>query len=780
MTQLHRIALSTLLLFLATAMAVQGQRPLTLSTGGSFSASDSYAKIYSYHPDKDTLYVQDSVPGDFSNDVLYDGEYYYLHVGRSSGHPAGGDAIYQYEEHSFDVVDSIQPISGTNNIAVHDDHLVITRGFGAGSEYVRVYDRNDLGAGPTYAKDSISNSVNGLTLMGDSAYLGYTENDSGRIATLDLSTSTPSLDTIYEMDTLSAGIGALVNDSDDVYALSERYAGPPTYALMYAAVTQFDPSTGSYSTDTNSYGSSSPVIARNDSIWMSIDSALNVYDVATGNFPNFFPVDYTAGILDPDADRFYFQRTDYSTTGDLLITDAAGTRIDSFSTDISGTALSLADSVRTMAGVDTTICSNADLMLNGTASTDSAMWMSSGSGSFTYPDKLNTTYMPSSADTSSGSVQISLVSMDTGRFRPDTSTMVVNFKSVPVVNAGPDKSVCGTSDTASLGGSVSGAVTSNSWMTLGDGTFKDSSKSATDYYPGTNDSASGAVDLILTATNGGDCPVKDTMRVTVDQKAKATIASGSYNCSSSDTVAISANSNSGSGEWSSLGSGTFDNSTALTTSYYMSSADVSNGRVTVRFATTNSGSCEPDTATSSLVLEPSVDAGSDISTTVGSGSESLNGSVGAAADQWEWSTYGSGSFADKGMLSTSYDPSQADEDMGSVNLKLMAMNDSICPNSDVLNIDFTDTHVAKRDRGEASLQLRPVPAGKTLIVNSAEFDKAKDVDYSIIDVTGRVVREGRMSLGKEERLNVEDLHEGSYFLRVLTEDSEFVRKWMKR
>ncbi len=777
MTQFNKFSLATLLFLFVGLIGSQAQRPVVLSTGGSYTAPDSYVKIYSYHPDKDTVYIQDSIPGDFSNDVLYDGEYYYLHVGRASGNPAGGDAIYQYDEHSFDVVDSIQPISGAQSMAVRGDHLVITRAYAASSEFVRVYNRNNLSAGPTYAKDSIDFGVTGLTIRGDSAYVGGTENDSGRIARLDLSMATPTFDTIYEMDTMSAGIGSLVQDSDDIYALSERYDAMNNF--LYAAVTQFDPATGSYSTDTNSYGSRSPVMARNDSVWLNIDNPLNVYDAATGNFPQEFPVSHTSGTFNANADRFYFQRTNYFSTGDFLITDAGGTRIDSFSTDISGTAVTLADSVRVMAGTDTTICADADMMVQGSASTDSGMWMSSGSGSFTDPTSLTTTYMPSSADTSGGSVQISLVTMDTGRFRPDTSTFTLSFKSVPIVNAGPDQNVCASEDTVALSGSVGGAVTSSAWMSMGDGEFEDSLITGTDYYPGSNDSTSGSVSLVLAATNGGDCPVTDTVSIAIDKIPESDISFGPQKCAGNDPVDVSATSNTGSGEWSSSGSGSFADSAALSTTYSMSSMDTSNGKVSVSFANTNVGGCEADTSMATLIAVPVVDAGSDISTTVGAGPVNLNGSA-DAADQWEWTTYGSGSFGDKSKLSTSYDPSQADEDLGSVNLKLTAMNDSTCSNSDVVNVDFTDTHVAEREDENASLKLRPVPADERLIVNSSDIDGATTAEYAIIDLTGRVVQEGRVELGGEEELQLEGLHEGSYFLRIRSENTEFVRKWMKR
>ncbi|MFB6258390.1 MAG: hypothetical protein ABEH38_06835 [Flavobacteriales bacterium] len=339
------------LLFICSAL--YAQKPIVFSTGGSYGAAGNYVKIYSYHPNKDTLFVQDSVPGDFSNDVMYDGSNYYLHVGRASGHPAGGDAIYVYDEYSFNRVDSIQPINGATQIGYKGDHIIVTRGFGASSNFVQVYDRTNFLLGPTYNDDTIGTSVNGLTVRGDSAYVGYTKNDTGHLATIDLSGSTPSFGTIHKMDTLSGGVDELIQDQDEVYALSERYDA--SFNFLYAGVSSYDPASGSYSTDTVDSRLAKSSYVQNDSVWVGVDSMMSVYEKGSGNFIDLFSADHTDGIFDSSASRFYFLRTDFATMGDLLITDGSGTRIDSFSTDISGEAMGMISPATVSVGPDKSV-----------------------------------------------------------------------------------------------------------------------------------------------------------------------------------------------------------------------------------------------------------------------------------------------------------------------------------------------------------------------------------------------------------------------------------------
>lgn len=842
------------------------QDPVIFSTGGTYGAPGNHVKIYSYHPDQDTIYVQDSVPGDFSNDVLYDGKYCYLHVGRADS----TDAIYQYDPYTFDRLDSIQPISGTQNLGVYNDHLVVTRGFAtsSASEYVRVYDRNNISGAPVWNGDTIGEHVNGLTFRGDSAYLGYTQNDSGYIATLDLAAASPTFGSKYPMDTLAGGINQLVQDSDSLYALSERYDGNN---LMYASITAFDPSNGGYSTDTNSFGASSAVIARNDSVWAAVQDPLDVYESSSGSFSQYFPVDYTAGYYQEQDDRFFFQRTDFFSSGDLLITDGNGSRVDSFTTDISGSAIDSAASLEVSAQGDSIACTidalGSNFPMIASSSTDTGTWVTSGTGTFVYPDSLYTEYQPSSDDTLNGSVTLTFYPEESGTYK-DSAKVTLTFFSEGVVDAAPMDSMCGTNDPVQLDASTNtgalqwssngsgsfsdvndpqasydpsttdtsngdvrlyvesldnascavgkdsvqimlGPVISNAgpdmaacelddsvqldggfsanatvaqWMSNGDGSFVDDADTNTNYLLGSNDKSNGSVDLYLQSSNEAFCSKLDTMSISLDPEPVADPGTTPIQCVANGGPAqLTGSSNTGSGEWSTSGTGSFGNATMLSTDYSFSANDASNGRVTVSLATTNPGACAPDTASTTLVLEPDVSTAPDIDTTVNADSLSVGGSVSSEATQWHWSTYGSGTFTDTSMVSTFYTPSQADKNLGSVNLLLTASNDGDCPQDDVLNIDFIDTDIREEaNEAELSMELHPVPASSELVVKLPAQNELSKARFRIIDLTGKVLREGDLPIGTPRDLSVEDLEAGSYLISIETDQGTIVRKWSKR
>jgi hypothetical protein len=347
-------------------------------------------------------------------------------------------------------------------------------------------------------------------------------------------------------------------------------------------------------------------------------------------------------------------------------------------------------------------------------------------------------------------------------------------------DAGADKFICETEDSVQLDGGYGMNATDSKWMTTGSGSFGDKMDTNTAYGPSANDKSSGSLQLILHTSNEGICTMKDTLDLTIYPEPNAQVSKAPVHCIDNSPAQLDGNSNTGSGEWSTSGSGSFGDPTSLNTDYSFSGSDVSNGRVTVSLATTNNGTCQGDTSSKEIVLRPSVSTSPDIDTTVVADSVSIGGSVGNAATEWAWSTYGSGRFTDSNMVSTYYSPSQADKDLGSVNLLLTASNQGDCPSDDVLNLDFTDTYIEERNEKELSMKLHPVPASSELFVTIPQKGAASEAEFEIVDLTGRLLREGEIELGTRQRLQVEDLHKGSYLLRVRTDENEVIRKWSKR
>lgn len=90
------------------------------------------------------------------------------------------------------------------------------------------------------------------------------------------------------------------------------------------------------------------------------------------------------------------------------------------------------------AGPDLSVCSqDASVPISGKAFTQgSIQWKTLGSGNFTDPNSLNTSYAPSAADTSARSVQLVLLLLGNDQCYTHSDTMTIHFVPPAKVNAG--------------------------------------------------------------------------------------------------------------------------------------------------------------------------------------------------------------------------------------------------------------------------------------------------------------------------------------------------------
>jgi uncharacterized repeat protein (TIGR01451 family) len=122
------------------------------------------------------------------------------------------------------------------------------------------------------------------------------------------------------------------------------------------------------------------------------------------------------------------------------------------------------------AGPDRTTCLNTPIALSGSITVATgAVWTTSGSGRFRVADSLYTDYRPSPSDLSAGTVTITLTTTGNGACPAAQDDFVLTIIPAPVADAGPP-SVCTTTGTVPLNGSVSGA-TGGYWLSSGTGSF---------------------------------------------------------------------------------------------------------------------------------------------------------------------------------------------------------------------------------------------------------------------------------------------------------------------
>ena len=157
------------------------------------------------------------------------------------------------------------------------------------------------------------------------------------------------------------------------------------------------------------------------------------------------------------------------------------------------------------AGSDTTICENSNHMLNGSATSyHYTFWHTFGDGSFDDPFLLNATYTPGNQDISNGNVGLILYAFPIQPCMYEIrDTITLSIAPLPSVFAGEDLIVC-PGAICILNGEAEN-YSSIFWSTLGDGVFEDSTQLSTSYYAGVNDSITGHVILVLSATSIYPC-----------------------------------------------------------------------------------------------------------------------------------------------------------------------------------------------------------------------------------------------------------------------------------
>src|SRR5690606_23624268 len=90
------------------------------------------------------------------------------------------------------------------------------------------------------------------------------------------------------------------------------------------------------------------------------------------------------------------------------------------------------------AGTDMTVCQTSNAPLNGSIlHASGGIWTTSGTGTFA-PDEndLTANYVPSPADTTAGTVTLTLTSTGMGTCNPVADQMTITFHKIPVANAG--------------------------------------------------------------------------------------------------------------------------------------------------------------------------------------------------------------------------------------------------------------------------------------------------------------------------------------------------------
>ena len=333
----------------------------------------------------------------------------------------------------------------------------------------------------------------------------------------------------------------------------------------------------------------------------------------------------------------------------------------------------------------TQACFGSPITLNATGTFDNITWSTNGNGNLN-----GNIYTPVEDDLNLASVNfIAQVSNNNNCGSTNADIDIIIIPEI-TVDAGPTNlSVCQSENQVNLSGIITGNPDSVSWTKPlnSDSTLTSNNTSDTILNIGPIDRAAGTLNLSLSAIRGGTCPVNQSDQITLIFTESISVDAGNdiTNCGQVpidlDNVTVSSNQNV-SYQWSSDGTGSFDNSTDLNTIYRPSLADLSGTVSLVITVTKTDNGCDnivSDTIIVSFTQGTTIDAGGDLTACQGPGvTIQPDGSV-LNADSYYWSSGGSGSFnGTETNEDPTYSPSNADYQAGQVSLTLIATTAGEC------------------------------------------------------------------------------------------------------
>ncbi|PKP50733.1 MAG: hypothetical protein CVT94_00905 [Bacteroidetes bacterium HGW-Bacteroidetes-11] len=368
------------------------------------------------------------------------------------------------------------------------------------------------------------------------------------------------------------------------------------------------------------------------------------------------------------------------------------------------------------AGLNGSVCENSEFNVTTASASNygSLLWTTSGNGTFAGQNTLYPVYYPGTSDITNGSVILTLTAYSAApcaTFSADQMTL--NILPLPQANAGPDRSICEGSQ-AFINGSVSNSSVFT-WTTSGDGSFLNASTLTPSYVPGPADLISGSVTITLTAYPTGTCTTADYdhMILTIVKNPSVNAGNDLTICNNSVTLLTSSAANYAGLYWTTSGSGSFINATALHATYLASNSDIAIGSVILTLNVTGNPPCFGsifDQMILTFTPEPTAFAGQDASLCGNVSSYTISDAYATNYSLISWSTTGDGTFSNTAVVNPTYYPGASDYNAGFVTLSVTATGFNLCnlTDTDEMILNFTNQPVANAGVDLFSCGTQPV------------------------------------------------------------------------
>jgi len=223
-----------------------------------------------------------------------------------------------------------------------------------------------------------------------------------------------------------------------------------------------------------------------------------------------------------------------------------------------------------------------------------------------------------------------------------------------------------------------------------------------------------------------DCDLPSTIEIGIDEDWVCADGSSYYfgNVTAQNYYQI---------QWSTTGSGYFDDQNLLHPSYFPSNDDYLQGSVTISVIVSGGIGNAEDFMVLHFVSTPEVSAGTDASVNAGE-SYNLADATATIYNSLLWTTTGDGAFDEPGIVSPVYTPGFADIISGQVELCLSATT-QFCLVTDCLTLNILSTAAISVDPISISQELAPNETATQTLVISNNGESPLYWNSEVIDVT---------------------------------------------
>jgi gliding motility-associated-like protein len=329
--------------------------------------------------------------------------------------------------------------------------------------------------------------------------------------------------------------------------------------------------------------------------------------------------------------------------------------------------------------VNDVICEGSNYPLASATATNYSgiLWTTSGTGTFNNPTVLQPIYTPSIADINTGNVILTLTAYGLTACSNAISTMTLNISRQSIVYAGVNATICATGS-YTVNTATANHYTTLAWTTSGTGTITNGTTLTPTYTPGAGET--GVITLTLTASSTAPCiDATSTMSLTINGAAIAStgIASDVICEGSNYHLNLATASNYSGILWTTSGTGTFSNPSAIQPIYTPSIADINAGSVNLTITAYGLTSCGDADSTMTLNISRQAIANAGINAGICIGNSfTVSTATATHYSSLLWTTSGTGAITNGTTLTPTYNPGAGET--GNVTLTLTASSTPPC------------------------------------------------------------------------------------------------------